>query len=80
MNKPSLISPHKFLWSRLINTVYNLLAKKNKGEGRGVEGRGVEGRGEERRGGEGRGGEGRGRGAYLLLPLKRGGLFIERGA
>ena len=32
--KPSWISPHEVLQSRLINTVYHLLVKNNKGEGR----------------------------------------------
>ena len=35
MNKPSWISPHEGLQPRLINTVYHLLVKNNKGEGRG---------------------------------------------
>ena len=35
-NKPSWISPHEALQSRLINTVYHLLVKNNKGEGRGA--------------------------------------------
>ena len=41
-NKPSWISPHKVLQSRLINTVYHLLVKNNKGEGSGgLRGRGL---------------------------------------
>ena len=35
-NKPSWISPHEVLQSRLITTVYHLLVKNNKGEGRGA--------------------------------------------
>ena len=35
-NKPSWISPQKVLQSRLISTVYHLLVKNNKGEGRGA--------------------------------------------
>ena len=35
-NKPSWISLHEVLQSRLINTVYHLLGKNNKGEGRGA--------------------------------------------
>ena len=35
-NKPSWISLHEVLQSRLINTVYHLLVKNNKGEGRGA--------------------------------------------
>ena len=35
-NKPSWISPHEVLQSRLINTVYHLLVKDNKGKGRGA--------------------------------------------
>ena len=35
-NKPSWISPQEILQSRLINTVYHLLAKNNKGKGRGA--------------------------------------------
>ena len=35
-HKPSWISPHEILQSRLINSVYHLLAKNNKGEGRGA--------------------------------------------
>ena len=31
MNKPSWISPHEVLQPRLINTVYHLLVKNNKG-------------------------------------------------
>ena len=34
MNKPSWISPREFLESWLINTVYHLLSKNNKEEGR----------------------------------------------
>ena len=36
VNKPSWISSHEVLQSRLINTVYHLLEKDNKGEGRGL--------------------------------------------
>ena len=35
-HKPSWISPHEILQSRLINSVYHLLAKNNKGDGRGA--------------------------------------------
>ena len=35
-NKPSWISLHEVLQSRLINTVYHLLVKNNKGKGRGA--------------------------------------------
>ena len=35
VNKISWISPHEVLQSWLINTVYHLLLKNNKGEGRG---------------------------------------------
>ena len=35
-NKPSWISLHEVLQSRLINTVYHLLVKDNKGKGRGA--------------------------------------------
>ena len=34
VNKPSQISPHKVLQLWFVNTVYHLLVKKNKGEGR----------------------------------------------
>ena len=37
VNKPSWISPHEVLQSRLINTVYDLLVKNNKGEGMGAQ-------------------------------------------
>ena len=36
VNKPSWISPHKLLQSRLINAVYHLQMKNNKGEKRGA--------------------------------------------
>ena len=36
VNKPSWSSPHEVLQSWLINTVYHLLDKNNKGEGRGL--------------------------------------------
>ena len=36
VNKPSPISPHKVLWSWLINTVYHLLVKNNEGKGGGL--------------------------------------------
>ena len=35
-NKPSWVRPHEVLQSRLINTVYHLLEKNNKGEGMGA--------------------------------------------
>ena len=35
MNKPPWINPHKVLQSTLINTVYDLLVKIKKGDGRG---------------------------------------------
>ena len=38
--KPSWISPHEVLQSRLINTVYHSLVKKNKGDGREAQKRG----------------------------------------